>query len=191
MRPLAAALILLVLFLASCSRSTVSQYFYLTPLDPAPESGAGGPSIGVEMVALPGYADRENIVTARGAHELGLDDLVLWAEPLEENVTSVLAENLAVLLSTDRVEVDSWPVGAVDYRVMVRVVSLVGEPGGTASLDARWSIHPEDGSHPPIPGQTHRSAPAGPDAASYVAALSGLMLELSREIAAAVPKPGY
>ena len=33
-----------------------------------------------------------------------------WAEPLDENLTRVLAKNLSVLLRTDRIVVYPWPI---------------------------------------------------------------------------------
>ena len=183
------ALVLVILTAASCSRSSLSQYYYLTPL-PETEQAAerSGPAIGVETVSLPAYVDRESIVTSKGDHRLTLEVDQLWAEPLEENCTRVLSENLASLLGAERVEVGSWPRGEVQYRVTVRVVRLIGSPGGEAVLDARWTIGHEAGNVPPVEGETRLRTSTGTDIASYVAALSKMFTEMSREIASAFPR---
>ena len=180
---------ILGLVAVSCTRSVAPRFYYLSPA--AIERAAGeGPAVGIETVTVPAYVDRESLVTVQGPHELRLYEGLLWAEPLEAGVTRVLAENLAALLGTDRVEVGVWPADAVEYRVTVRISRMVGGPGVEAELDARWQIDRLADDAPPVEGRSRLRRPAGPDTASYVASLSDLLEELSREIALAFPGRG-
>ena len=53
----------------------------------------------------------------------------------------MLAKNIAVLLSTDRVIVYPWKRSApIDYQVVVDVTRLDGVVGGDVSMRARWTV---------------------------------------------------
>jgi uncharacterized lipoprotein YmbA len=185
-------LFLVVLAAAGCSRSTLSEYYRLTPLREAGgvSRDGGALSVGVGPVTLPGYTDRDNIVTTDGSQRVQIDDSRLWAEPLEESVTRVLAENLATLLGTDRIAVHPWPVGSVKYRIKVEVTRMIGRFGGDAWLEARWTILPDEdlASVPLVVRRTSLSGPAGTDCNALAARFSDMLLALSREIAGAVPR---
>jgi hypothetical protein len=177
---------LLVLFLAgACSRSKMADYYVLTSQPFEPATGAPGPAIGIGPVILPKYADRLNIVTTGGPQRVELTEQSLWAEPPVEAVTRVLAENLSALLATDRVHVQPWPQGAVDYRIGVNVMRLSGTLKGEAEVQALWTIHADDALV--VARRTNLHRPAGESYDTYVAALSAMFGDLSREIASAIP----
>lgn len=187
MRWPATLLILLVCGVGACSRSTMANYYVLTPPSHAPAGNTDGPSVGVRPVILPGYVDRDNIVTMAGPQRLRLDDGNVWAEPLDENMTRVLAECLAGDLATDHVHFQPWPQGTVDYRVSVSVLNVTGTLGGEAVLQAFWTVHAENDE--PDLVAAHRAdlrRPAGEGYDSFAAALSDMLAELSGEIAKAI-----
>ena len=64
-------------------------------------AAAQGPVIGVGPITVPKYLDRPQIVTRSGRNQLALGEFDRWAEPLQDNVLRVLAENLAFLIPTD------------------------------------------------------------------------------------------
>jgi len=141
--------------------------------------------IGVSAVKLPAYVNRPQIATRSSSNELELAVFDHWAEPLEDNFSRVLAENLALLLSTDRVVTHPWKRSVpVDYQVAVEVTGFDGVLGGEAWMRARWTLLEGDGEKVAIQRQSTFSAPTG--AATYqamVSALSGLVADLSQEIA--------
>ena len=188
MRWTATLIILLACGAGACSRSPMAQYYVLTPhaFDSAPAEH--GPAVGIGPVVLPKYVDRINIVTTAGPQRLRVDEQNVWAEPLDENVTRVLGENLSALLGTDRVHFDPWPRGAVDYRVSVTVVRLTGALGGEARLDALWSVRKEDGEKPLASRRSNLRHPAGDSYDAFAAALSDILAELSRQIAEVIPR---
>ena len=86
------------------------RLFSLTPL-PEPEAEQAsstrspGPvqgAIGVGPVRLPGYLDQDQIVTRISQNRFTLSDANRWAEPLEDNMGHVLAQNCSMLLQTIR-----------------------------------------------------------------------------------------
>jgi len=170
--------------MGACSRSKMANYYVLTSHPFEPERQAG-PSIGIGPVVLPKYSDRLNIVTAGGPQRVVLTEDNVWAEPLTEAVTRVLAENLSALLATDRVHVQPWPQGAVDYRVSVNVLRLTGALKGQAEVQALWSVYAGD--KLVVARRTDLERPAGETYDTYVAALSDMFADLSQEIAKAIP----
>src|SRR5215468_100727 len=112
--------------LTGCSfgRQPPTRLYVLTALPATEAAPAGAATHGLAVVVgpvdLPQYADRPQVVTGNTSNELHPAALAQWAEPLADNFVRVLAENLSLLLDTDRVAVFPWrgplPMG---YQVMV------------------------------------------------------------------------
>lgn len=184
----ATLLVLLACGAGACGRSSMANYYVLTPRASEAPPAADGPAVGVGPVVLPGYVDRTNIVTTAGPQRLVLDEQNVWAEPLDENVTRVLGENLGTLLGTDRIHFDPWPQGVVDYRVSVTVVRLTGALEGEAQLDALWTVRKEDDDTILAARRTNLRRPAGDDYDALAAALSDMLADLSQQIAQSIPR---
>lgn len=183
-----------ILVLAGCAGSTEPSRFYVlsTPLDLTSEKPAAGTSpsmsLGVGPVTLPLHLDRPQIVTHATHHKLELAEFDRWAEPLKDNFTRVLAENLSILIGTDRIAVFPWRRSIpIDYQVTVEVIRFDGVFGGDMSLAARWMIFGKDGRKLLFTRKSQFSAAAGgADFESAVEALSRTLVDLSREIATAL-----
>lgn len=178
-------------FGAGTQRQT--QYYVLSSLQSEavsvqPLADLSGIGIGVGPIRMPLYLDRSDIVTRGSSNQVEIAEFAQWAGPLPENFSRVLAENLSVLLSTDRVGIFPFVRREmVDFYVTVYVTRFDGEPGDGAHLRARWSIldnrrktsfyekHTVT-SHPTVDGSTE----------ALVAAKSSTVSELSREIAEAL-----
>jgi uncharacterized lipoprotein YmbA len=144
--------------------------------------------IGVGPIRMPMYLDRSDIVTRGSSNQVEIAEFAQWAGPLPENFSRVLAENLSVLLKTDKVGVFPFVRREeLDYNVTVYVTRFDGRPGDKSHLRARWSIL--DGkrkqsfyekhtivSHPAVDGTTE----------ALIAAKSNTIADLSREIAEAI-----
>jgi len=179
-----------LLGLGACA-STPSRFYILNTL-PASETrpaaaAAGGPVIGLGPITFPKYLDRPQIVTRAGRNQLYLGEFDRWAEPLQENFSRVLAENLALLVPTDQLLLNPWPGSApVEYQVRVEVLQFDGWLGGESALIARWSLlgraERELSSR-----KVHLNAPTGGrDYEAMVAAMNQMVEALSRDIAAAI-----
>ena len=158
---------------------------YSSKVDVETETAKNDWAIGVGPVELPEYVNRPQIVTRTSRNELEMAEFARWAEPLEENFSRVLAENISVMLSTDRVIVYPWNrTAAVDYQVVVEVTRFDGAVGGDVSMRARWTVLGDRGEKILIRRNSSLSARA--DAKTYealVAAQSQMVADLSSEIA--------
>ena len=76
--------------------------FSLMPLpqvEQSQEHGTGETNnmfIGIGPIRFPAYLDREQIVTRTAQNRLDISENDRWAEPLEENFTRVLSQNLGM-----------------------------------------------------------------------------------------------
>jgi len=71
----------------------------------------------VGPVELPEYLDRPQIMTCESRNELQFAEFDRWAGSLEKAFSRVLAVNLSILLSTDRVAVYPWKTTPIDHQV--------------------------------------------------------------------------
>ncbi|MCA9451089.1 MAG: membrane integrity-associated transporter subunit PqiC [Nitrospiraceae bacterium] len=181
-----------VIFLTvlGCGTSQPSHFYVLRALAPSSVSGlshtkVSNLSFGLGPVTLPKYLDRPQIVTQSGGHEVQLAEFHKWAEPLSENVSRVLAENLSVILSTDRIEQYPWRrTTPVDYQIVVDVLQFDGTRGGEAVLSARWRLVGGDEQTVFTTRKTHVTHhQASQDYEGLVEAMSHNLEDLSREIA--------
>ncbi len=176
-----------------CGTSKQSQYYLLSALGPTESAKQDRDvSMGIGPIEFPEYLDRPQIVTRGSRNRLYLGEFDRWAEPLEQNFTGVLAENLAVLLATDEVVEYPWKRSArIDYQVIVWVNRFDATMGGDAVLQVRWSVRDADG-HTIVPPRASRIAQPAASAnyEAIVQAGSRAVEELSREIAAAILKLG-
>lgn len=173
--------------------SEPTNFFLLTPMArPAAaqsvSAGRNGPFVGVVPVRLPAYLDRTSIVTRTSANELDVAQFYAWAAPLSSNITSVIGENLSILVPTDRIV----PVPAnvpmqIDYEVAVEIIDFGRDADGNVGLTARWTVTRNDGRQLLAVRQSGFQAADVPfDYDVIVATMSRLLAELSRDIAAEI-----
>lgn len=183
-----------MLLLNSCGTTPPSRFYTLEAM-PANESIQSMAErkidvhIGVGPVEFADYLDRSQIVTRTNDNEVNLAETHRWAEPLHNNFGRVLAENLSILLNTDKISLHpsrNWSV--TDYQVLVHVWQFDASKQGKVTLTANWTIR-EKGS----PGLlTIKKSTFNADVeatASYsdiVHALSKTVELLSREIASVI-----
>ena len=111
---------------------------------------------------------------------------------LKDNFINVLADNLGVLLLTERIYLYPWRVSVpIDYQVILDIVRCDGRLGDAVWLEVRWSIIGGPGKKLL---KTHRSSirepVTGADYAALVAAQSRALGKLSQEIAEAIQGAG-
>ena len=145
-------------------------------------------SLGVGPVRLPAYLDRREIVMRVAPSRFDLSENDRWAEPLDENLTHVLTQNLSILLGSDQIIPYPWPLDQKPhYRVEIQVLRFESNSAGEAQLSARWAVIDDTGKETPnlkASRLTRRAKEKSTDGA--VAALSETVADLSREIAQTV-----
>lgn len=185
-RPLTLALGLLLVALAGCQTSPPTRFYTLKAVAaPVAEEARTRkpPAVVIGAVSLPKYLDRPQVVTRPGDYVVELAEFDRWAEPLDEIVPRVVAENLGVLLGSDQVFIGSR--GRLPERTQQIEIAFTRfdvADGNQARLVARWEIRDRDRL---VAGQ--QSVIAEPVAAAgheaQAAALSAALAQLCREIA--------
>lgn len=178
--------------LGSGTRET-TRFFVLKSLSEAPicaaPRGESGPiSLGIGPVKLPDTLNRSQMVTRLSENEVRLEPFYRWAEPLAENISSVLAGNLSVLLNTNRVLTFPWAVASrPDYQVRLTVVDFIGTPGGEANLEVRWALTRGEEKKELVNKHSMFKAPVSSSGhGDLVSVQCRLLMDFSREVAQAV-----
>jgi uncharacterized lipoprotein YmbA len=142
---------LALLVTAGCiggARSKPSRFYTLDSMDshevaslPAPTSPTQDLRIGIVPVKIPEYLKKPQIVTRTGASEITLAEFDRWAGSLDEDIGRVIAENLSLLLQTDKVLNFPWRRNVeLDYTIEMQVNRLEGTLGGDIEFVVRWAI---------------------------------------------------
>ena len=186
--------IAMLLQVGCAGRSKSSSFYVLSPVADTEfgmknTSGESSDiSIGISPVSLPKYLKKSQIVTRTGNNELHLAEFDRWAGKIEEDIGSVIAENLTYFLSTDNVlSYPSMEAIDLDYNVKLDISRFDGSLGGQMELVARWAIFDGDGNNLYGVKATHIIEPTkGGGYADMVAAQSRALASLSRELADAI-----
>jgi uncharacterized protein len=177
-----------LLVLAGCGTTPVSRYYMLTPMDSgtSTQTLAGDPHIGVGPISFPKYLDRPQIITRTNSAEIYMAETERWAEPLQENFTRVLAENLSRQLGTVHISIEpSRSRGEIDMRVIADILQFDADESGDVILLAYWNV--QDRNNSSLSGM-HKTeirlpVPDRNDRTSVVKQLSAAVAGLSREMA--------
>jgi uncharacterized lipoprotein YmbA len=103
--------------------------------------------IGIGPVQFAEYLQRSQIVTRTNSAEVSLAESHRWAEPLNNNFSRILAENLSILIGTDKISLHpsrNW--SDIDYQVVINVWQFDASKQGKVTLVANWSIRGKGGS---------------------------------------------
>jgi len=193
-KKLCSILLLLCLIPGGCislePKPDPSRFFSLTPLPRTGQraqdaAGTNALVLGIGPVKIPGYLDRQQLVTRVSQNRFAVAENDRWAEPLDENFSRVLSQNLSILLQTDRIVAYPWERSQQPaYQVQVEVLRFEPNAEQLVELSARWII--VDGAKKTISSResylTHPARDKSTEAS--VAAMSDVVGGLSKEIAA-------
>ncbi|MBW2011759.1 MAG: membrane integrity-associated transporter subunit PqiC [Deltaproteobacteria bacterium] len=193
-------LVAMVIFLSGClnpRKSKPTRYFVLNSLysaenRPEPVADLKNAVIVIGPVRIPMKLDRPQIVTRTTQNEIRMAPLAEWAEPLDVNLSRVLAENLSILLGSDKIAVFPWLKSVkTDYQLTVDVTRFSGNLGKKASLRAQWTVFGENGKTELLKSYANIEEPVrGEDVAAVVKAQNRTVERLSRQIAEAIKARG-
>ena len=97
--------------------------------------------LGIGPIKFPSYLDRQEMVVRSAQNRFDVSEHDRWAEPLQENFSRVLSENLALLLDTDLIIIYPWsPASRPRYNVEIDVLRLEANSERNGQLFARWSV---------------------------------------------------
>jgi len=180
------------LMLFGCSTTPQSRFYTLAPMTvqqtEKPVTEGKKIVVNIAPVELPDAINRLQIVTREGRNEIKLAEFDRWAGSLNENISLVLAENLAMLLGSE--QVIAYPrvqAPSPDYTLAVRVLQLDSTPGDQVQLKAQWTLLGGAERKESITRVTTCSEKlADKQYPTLVAAVSRTLEQLSREIAMAI-----
>ncbi len=179
--------------LSGCAGTQPTRFYLLTPMSSTSADDHAVVAnrelrIGIGPVELPHYLDGPQIVLRSAQHSLELSEFHHWAEPLKDNVTRVLADNIAALLRTEQISVYPWDNRTpVDAQILVNVFRLDADLERQSVLIARWTLLDDGGDAlAPITKSTIVRRVAKPEHESVASALSHALAGLSIEIARVV-----
>ena len=181
------------LALAGCGslspRPDPSRFFTLTAqAEAAPAAKNPGMEqlfLGVGPIRLPGYLDREELVTRINQNRFDVAQNDRWIEPLEENFSRVLAQNLSALLAIERIFRHPWPGNRrITHQVEIEILRFEADSTQEAQLAARWSVIDAGAKQPlAIKSSFLRRPSREQTREGSVDAMSEALADLSREIA--------
>lgn len=185
--------LLLAVLLAGCGgKSPAVVYYSLASI----EQGAFAlnaedrrdVTLGIGPVTVPEYLKKAQIATRSGNGTYRFDEFHRWAGLIEQDLATVIGNNLGLLLGTDKVASFPWRhYFKPDYRVSVEVIRFDSDLSGEALLSARWAVSDASGENLLASGKNdYRQALAQPSYAALVEAESLLLAEFSRELATAL-----
>ncbi len=188
---------LLVCFVpAGCSflepKPDPSRFFSLTPLPRTGQraqdaAGTNALALGIGPIKFPGYLDRQQFVTRISQNRFAVAENDRWAEPLEENFSRILSQNLSILLQTDRIVAYPWERNQrPTYQVQVEVLRFEPNAEQLVELSARWIIL-DDAKKSLIVKESYLTQSVRDKSTeAAVAALSDVLASFSQEVAAAI-----
>lgn len=192
------AIIFLSLALAGClgGQSPPTNFYMLSPLSPSqaetsPATDEARILIGLETVVVPEYLNRSEIVVNLDNTVYQLAEFDQWAEPMTDNLTRVLAENLANLLHDASIDVFLASESSIplDYKLEVDVLRLDGNLGDKVTLVAQWALlEGEEDDLKLVRRSEYQEPTADKTYKGLVMAKSRTVEKLSRDIAAAIRK---
>lgn len=188
----------ITLLLAGCGtfspRPDPSRFFTLSSLPEVEQARLKNSTrpekmfLGIGPIKFPSYLDRQEIVVRTAQNRFEVSEHDRWAEPLQENFSRVLSENLALLLDTDLIIIYPWsPANRPSYQVEIEVLRLEANSERNGQLFARWSILDSANKKVAVVKESRVTRNAKEKSTDgSVAALSEAVGDLSREIATAV-----
>lgn len=174
--------------LAGCTGSEKSNFYLLDPLvrfSPTPtHNDSVDISLGIGPVTIPEYLNRPQIVTRSSPYEIDIAEFDRWAETLDTSIPRVIAENLSVLLATDRISFYPWQKKTPEYQLLIEIIQFDGSLPGNVEFSARWTLL-KGGLETRIYRKmfTDKKPIAGQGYPGLVSAMSFVLYDLSRELA--------
>jgi uncharacterized lipoprotein YmbA len=172
------------------------KFLYAQPLESVTGRNIGGnrrrshPYRPVTVV-VPEYLNRNEIVVNLDNTVYRLAEFNQWAEPLNDNLTRVLEENLTNLLRGDSIDVFLASDSSIpaDYRLEVDVLRLDGNLGGQVALVSQWALlETEEDGLILMRRSEYQELAADKQYKELVLAQSRMIENLSRDIAAVIKK---
>ncbi len=177
---------------AGCGRSKPSHFYTLREVVPdavvADNSVSGEIVLGVGPIYVPGYMERNKIVTRIDTTEVKVSEYYRWAEPAVDRIEYIIEENLTKLCPAVEVRKYTFRTSTVlTHHVQVDIMELIADINDNVVLNARYTIFPIDNKLEPVRKTVALTKPVKVgDYNELVYAMSSLLGELCVDIAESV-----
>lgn len=135
--------LLCIMILPGCMTTPITQFYDLEAINVSitSQTTEKKPLVGVSQISLPSTLERKQIVTRSANGQLHLAEQHQWATLLKQNMTEVLAKNLAVKYPEFWFKAHPWSLlGIVDYRLVVDVIRLDIILGKAIYFSVDWTF---------------------------------------------------
>jgi uncharacterized lipoprotein YmbA len=178
----------LAVLVGGCSllspRHDPSRFYTLAARSTGANATTSSLSVVVGPVTFPAYLDRNEVAVRVSPSELKYALTERWAEPLVQNFTRVLIENLGQALGSERVSgIVNATTPTPDYSVEVVVVRFEAGADGKAEVTVRWAVRDKARKVVRIRQSQHDRPATGASVEGGVNALSAALGDLADEIA--------
>lgn len=190
------AALLLTTLLAACGVlkpvKDVSVNYLLDPVVAERSITGSSPAIAIARPKLPGYLDRQQLVSRSSGGEMQMNGYQLWAEPLDKGISRVTAINLGRLTNSVSIQpVESFVTMDYESLLEIRISRFEPDADGHVVLECTWKLQPVSGrvtnprSFRTVIERTGPLPATGPQT-ERVAAMNEALARLAREIAASL-----
>jgi uncharacterized lipoprotein YmbA len=135
-----------ILCVGCFGQSQPTRFYTLSAMAPAsavsiPDNPLRNATIGIGPIKIADYLDRSKIVTRTGDNRIELAEYDQWAGSFEDNLTHVLADNIGIMVPTERIYLYPWSTSMpIDYQVILDIVRFDGRLNDNILLVARWRV---------------------------------------------------
>jgi uncharacterized protein len=106
----------------------------------------GSPAIAIARPSLPGYLDRQQLVSRSTDGRIIMNSNHLWAEPLDAGISRVTALNLGRLTNSLNIQpVETFVTMDYERLLEIRVSRFEPDAGGDLVLECTWKLQPVSG----------------------------------------------
>jgi uncharacterized lipoprotein YmbA len=170
---------------AGCA-SAPSRFYTLNSTATASGQPAANYSVALGPVTVPATVDHPQFTVQVEPNRVELEEFNRWAEPLNQNIASVVAGDLAAQLGTSQVAAGPLANFQPDYSVNIRIQRFDSVPGQSALVEALWVVHKSAGGAS-LSGHTIASEPVTNSSFDALAAAhSRALAKVSADIAGVI-----
>jgi len=142
----------------------------------------------LEPIQFPTYLDQPQLTTHNDQQQVIIATLDRWAEPLPENVTRVLRENLSRHLQVAKTSQVTLKPDNQELSIKLTINNFDGILGQKLNVDIRWAIIATDRSKKLSQGRFTDDTPLGKKYSDLVIGLNGALNRISQKLAMEVTK---
>ena len=170
--------------MAGCVSSPTVRFYRLDPVELSYQSDTGaGAILALGPLSLPDYLQRPQLVRRDRGAEMLVDEFNRWAEPLDEQVSRIIAANVDGLADDVVVVLSTRRTVTPDYRMFATVLRFDADTDGLVELVIQWGITAAEGATVVSPRTSrYQTRTAADDAGAMASAMSELLAQFSRDV---------